>query len=73
METRRIDKGDLATSLGIAKLNLLNISSLRIEFVADLDASIACEKLDELKRAFLEVVLNKVCEMLVSPKIFLFQ
>jgi hypothetical protein len=49
----------------------LYIASLRIEVVADLDASIACEELDELKRAFLEVSVSKVCETLFSPMIFL--
>jgi hypothetical protein len=49
----------------------LDIACLRIEVVTDLDVSIACEELDELKRAFLEVSLRKFSETLVSPMIFL--
>ena len=52
-------------------MNNLDIACLRIEVFADLDARIACEELDELKKAFLEVSLSKVCETLFSPKIFL--
>ena len=48
----------------------LDIASLRIEVVADLNASIACEELYELKKAFLEVSLGNVCETLVSLMIF---
>jgi hypothetical protein len=44
-----------------------------MEEVADLDASIACEELDELKSEFLEVSLSKFCEALASPMIFLLQ
>ena len=59
---RRIDKGDPATTVGIVKVKNLDIASHRFKVVADLDAGIACEELDELKRAFLEVSVSKVCE-----------
>ena len=55
----------------ITKVKDLDITSLRIKAVADHDASIACEELDELKGAFLLVSLSKVCERLISPMIFL--
>ena len=53
-------------------MNDLDVASLRLEVVADFDANIACEELDELKRAISvsEVRISNVREKLISPMIF---
>jgi hypothetical protein len=51
----------------------LDVASLRLEVVADLDASVACEELDELQRVVLNVSVGKICETLISLMIFLSQ